>query len=1059
MAAALSVGKQLQEEATCPVCLDFFTDPVTLDCGHNFCRACIAQCWGEPPTVTACPQCRESFQPRNVKPNRQLANMVALLKEFSVQAKQEAGGERVCERHQEPLKLFCKDDEALICVVCDRSKEHRAHNVIPVPEAAQEYQDQFCSFLELLRKGREKILACKVDAEKESQKLFNQIVAERQKTVAEFRQLHKFLEEQETLLLTQIVEAEKAIARRKDEHMATLSEELSSLDKVIQEMEEKCGQSASELLQDVRSTLKRCKEKERFENHVAFPPSVKRRTWDFGRNTFLENVIKQFKDNLSGFLLQRADVTLDPDTAHPRLILTEDRKCVRWGEKLQDLPKNPERFSYFCCVLGCEGFTAGRHCWEVTVGSEGVWALGVARKSVKRKNTVRLGPEEGIWAVRKLAVEYHAIDFPADIPLHLSGKPKRIRVTLNYAEGQVAFLDADSAAPIYTFSKASFSGETLLPFFWVGMEATLTLSLSGSSPPGREGLAGKRNSACGVGAMAVALSVGRQLQDEATCPVCLDFFTDPVTLDCGHNFCQACIAQCWGEPPTVTACPQCRESFQPRNVKPNRQLANMVAIAKELNVQLKQQLGGWRVCEGHQEPLNLFCKEDEAPICVVCDRSKEHRAHNVVPVPEAAQEYQVRTSHLTTCVYLGSGRTGLMGKLTQAWRRWTKPALAPASARKPGRSLPVPNPMGGKGFACSNVDKVLRRNSPEGLHLCGQDKFWSFLKLLKKGRQRILTCKADAEKESQKLFKQIVAERQKAVAEFRQLHQFLEEQETLLLTQIEEMEEETARRRDEYMEKLSEELSSLDKVIQEMEEKCEQSASELLQDVRSTLRRCREKERFENPVAFPQSVKQRIWDFGDRNTFLEKAMKQFRDNLLFGFQLPQDDVTLDPDTAYPQLILAEDRKSVRWGEKWQDLPNNPERFSNFCFVLGCEGFTAGRHCWEVSVGSEGDWAVGVARKSVKRKGRFRWGPEEGVWAVMKWGGGYQALDSPADVPLHLSGEPKRIHVTLNCAEGQLAFLDADSDALIYTFFKASFSGETLLPFFWVGMKATLTLSP
>ncbi|XP_053147571.1 E3 ubiquitin-protein ligase TRIM7-like [Hemicordylus capensis] len=488
-AAPLNLGEKLQDEATCPVCLDFFTDPVTLDCGHNFCRACIAQCWGEPPAVTACPQCRESFQPRDVKPNRQLANMVAIAQELSLQLKQEAGAGRVCERHQEPLKLFCQDDEAPLCVVCHLSKEHRAHTVVPVQEAAQEYKDQFCSSLELLRKGREKILACTANAEKESQNLLNQIVAERQKTVAEFRQLHQFLEEQETLLLTQIEEMHEETARRREEHMEKLSKELSSLDKVIQEMEEKCEQSASELLQDVRSTLQRCKEKERFENPMPFSPSVKQNILDLcNTNTFLKNAMKEFKGNLlsgfqmpkvnllSGFQMQKANVTLDPDTAHPRLILSEDRKSLRLGEKRQDLPKNPERFSIYCFVLGCEGFTAGRHCWEISVGCEGVWALGVARKSVKRRDFFRWDPEGGIWAVRKCSGRYQALDCPAAIPLHLSGEPKKILVTLKYALGQVAFFDADSAAPIYTFSEASFSGETLLPFFYVDGKGSLTLS-------------------------------------------------------------------------------------------------------------------------------------------------------------------------------------------------------------------------------------------------------------------------------------------------------------------------------------------------------------------------------------------------------------------------------------------------------------------------------------------------------------------------------------------------------------------------------------------------------
>ncbi|XP_015284025.1 PREDICTED: tripartite motif-containing protein 7-like, partial [Gekko japonicus] len=78
---------------------------------------------------------------------------------------------RVCQKHQEPLKLFCKDDQALICVVCDRSKEHRDHETLPLEEASQEYKDQFCSRLESLKKKRERIVASREDVEKESQDL------------------------------------------------------------------------------------------------------------------------------------------------------------------------------------------------------------------------------------------------------------------------------------------------------------------------------------------------------------------------------------------------------------------------------------------------------------------------------------------------------------------------------------------------------------------------------------------------------------------------------------------------------------------------------------------------------------------------------------------------------------------------------------------------------------------------------------------------------------------------------------------------------------------------
>uniref|UniRef100_A0A674JEN4 RING-type domain-containing protein n=1 Tax=Terrapene triunguis TaxID=2587831 RepID=A0A674JEN4_9SAUR len=75
----------------------------------------------------------------------------------------------------------------------------------------------------------------------------------------------------------------------------------------------------------------------------------------------------------------------------------------------------------------------------------------------------------------------------------------------------------------------------------------------------------------------------KTLQDELTCPICLDYFKDPVSLDCDHNFCRACITQCWGGIPV--SCPQCRETVQERNLRLNRQLANMVEIANRLSLQ------------------------------------------------------------------------------------------------------------------------------------------------------------------------------------------------------------------------------------------------------------------------------------------------------------------------------------------------------------------------------------------------------------------------------------------------------------------------------------------
>ncbi|XP_044837974.1 butyrophilin subfamily 1 member A1-like [Mauremys mutica] len=169
-------------------------------------------------------------------------------------------------------------------------------------------------------------------------------------------------------------------------------------------------------------------------------------------------------------------------------------------------------------------------------------------------------------------------------------------------------------------------------------------------------------------------------------------------------------------------------------------------------------------------------------------------------------------------------------------------------------------------------------------------------------------------------------------------------------------------------------------------------------------------------------------------------------------------VTLDPDTVHPELVLSEDRKSVRRGDRRQDLPDNPERFDTWGCVLGCEGFSSGRHSWEVEMGDGRFWAVGVARESVGRKGWVNRSPDGGIWAVGRWGDQLQALTSPETL-LPLSQFPSRIRVCLDCDWGQVTFIDAGDGAPIFTFPPGSGPGERIQPWLQVGYQSQLCLCP
>ncbi|XP_044837755.1 zinc finger protein RFP-like isoform X1 [Mauremys mutica] len=477
--AAENPVENLQEEVTCPICLEYFREPVTLECGDNFCRACITQCWEGSDTDFSCPQCRETVQQRNLRLNRQLANVLEIVKELNLHKAKGAGEDGVCVEHQEPLKLFCEEDQTPICVLCDRSQAHRAHTVVLIEEAAQEYKKKIQTHLKTLRKEREKLLRLNVVGKKRIQEYLKQTQTKRHKIVSEFQQLRQFLEEQEQLLLAQLEKLDKKVVKIQNESITKCSEEISRLSGLISEMEGKCQKPGSEFLQDVRSTLSRC-EKGTFQQPVEMCPELEKSLSDFAQKTIaLMKTLRKVKDILPIELEgkkentpgshRQVNVILDPDTAHPELLLSEGQKSVRWGDKWQRLPNNPKRFDTLECVLGCEGFTSGRYYWEVEVGGEIIWAVGVARESVRRKGLICFNPEWGIWAVEQWWGDFQALTSPKT-PLPLSWVPRRIRVCLDYEQGLVTFLDADNDAPIFTFPPASFSGERIHPWLWVQSE-------------------------------------------------------------------------------------------------------------------------------------------------------------------------------------------------------------------------------------------------------------------------------------------------------------------------------------------------------------------------------------------------------------------------------------------------------------------------------------------------------------------------------------------------------------------------------------------------------------
>lgn len=195
----------------------------------------------------------------------------------------------------------------------------------------------------------------------------------------------------------------------------------------------------------------------------------------------------------------QVDLTLDPDTAHPALMLSPDRRGVRLAERRQEVADHSKRFSADCCVLGAQGFRSGRHYWEVEVGGRRGWAVGAARESTHHKEKVGSGgssvgsgdasssrhhhrrrrlhlPQQPllqreVWCVGTNGKRYQAQSSTEQTLLSPSEKPRRFGVYLDYEAGRLGFYNAETLAHVHTFS-AAFLGERVFPFFRVLSKGT-----------------------------------------------------------------------------------------------------------------------------------------------------------------------------------------------------------------------------------------------------------------------------------------------------------------------------------------------------------------------------------------------------------------------------------------------------------------------------------------------------------------------------------------------------------------------------------------------------------
>ncbi|XP_062391164.1 zinc-binding protein A33-like [Sardina pilchardus] len=429
-----------EEDFTCPVCCDVFKDPVLLKCSHSFCKVCLQQFW-ETKGSRECPVCRRRSSMEYPPLNLHLRNLCeSYLQERSQRAS--AGSEVICSLHSEKLKLFCLEDKQPVCVVCRDSKKHTGHKFHPVDEAALDRKEELKIKLQPLQQKLKTFEKAKVTCDQTATHIKTQAQHTERQIKVEFEKLHQFLRDEEAARIAALREEEEQKSQMMKEKIEKMSREISTLSDTIRVIEEEMGADDITFLQ--QCTLQ---DPERVSgaliNVAKHLGNLKFRVWEKMQET-----------------VQYTPVTLDPNTAKPNLILSEDLTSVRRGDEVQQLPDNPERFDK-CSVLGSEGFNSGTHCWDVEVGESTLWQVGVMTESLQRKGDYR--SMSGWWIVQYKDGAYAAGAAPRLTRLTVQQKPQRIRVQLDWDRGKLTFSDPDNITHLHTLTHA-FT-ERVFPFF------------------------------------------------------------------------------------------------------------------------------------------------------------------------------------------------------------------------------------------------------------------------------------------------------------------------------------------------------------------------------------------------------------------------------------------------------------------------------------------------------------------------------------------------------------------------------------------------------------------
>ncbi|XP_040201320.1 E3 ubiquitin/ISG15 ligase TRIM25-like [Rana temporaria] len=486
----------LRKELECSICLNIYTDPVMLKCGHNYCRVCIGRVLDtqEGSGGYSCPECREKFQDRpalhrnitlrnivenflSTQPDQEQTRIfcshcvdspVAAVKsclhcEVSLCDKHLSVHKRSpehvlsdptttleirkCSIHKKILEYYCTEDSACICVSCCLIGEHKGHQMESLDEASEQKKKQLRNALQKLMTEREETEERVRSLRERGGQIENKAAGERELVTALFIDLRRQLEDLEKRVLSEISRQEKELSFAISDAIQQLEIMKDQLSRKMHHIEDLCGMT------DPLTVL------QELDSSYFYDPKEKDNEAKNGHDELLNdggdlNVIGISQtlhtglfDLITGvnrgiFVEKASDILLDVNTASNKLHVSDDRKCASRAERSQNRLGTPERFQLYPQVISNRNFSSGQHYWELDVGGSESWRAGICYHSMDRAGEKsHIGSNDKSWGLYRVNSQYVVIHDSKKIQLPANISSDKVRIYLDYEAGQISFYD------------------------------------------------------------------------------------------------------------------------------------------------------------------------------------------------------------------------------------------------------------------------------------------------------------------------------------------------------------------------------------------------------------------------------------------------------------------------------------------------------------------------------------------------------------------------------------------------------------------------------------------